>query len=95
MSKQRAGVADSERKLRGREESVREREETFRKRLDNKLDDQLRDARREIDRVIEELKTRAPRLVNTGETGTARSQARAVVEDHRRAGGAGRAGWER
>jgi DNA mismatch repair protein MutS2 len=80
VSQQRAAVADSERKLRGREESVREREETFRKRLDNKLDDQLRDARREIDKVIEELKTRAPRLVNTGQTGTTRSEARAAVE---------------
>jgi DNA mismatch repair protein MutS2 len=46
-----------------------------------KLDDQLRDARREIDRVIEELKQRAPRLVNTGETGAARSQARGAIEE--------------
>jgi DNA mismatch repair protein MutS2 len=81
LSKQRAAVADSERKLRGREESVREREETFRRRLDNKIDDQLREARREIDKVIDELKTRAPRLVNTGETGAARSEARAAVDD--------------
>ena len=80
LSKQRAAVADSERKLRGREESVREREETFRRRLDTKIDDQLREARREIDKVIEELKTRAPRLVNTGETGAARSEARAAID---------------
>jgi DNA mismatch repair protein MutS2 len=80
ISKQRAAVAESEKKLRGREESIREREDTFRRRLDTKLDDQLRDARREIDRVIEELKQRAPRLVNTGETGTARSEARAAID---------------
>src|SRR5262245_45144735 len=80
LSKQRAAVADSEKKLRGREESVREREETFRRRLDIKIDDQLRDARREIDKVIDELKTRAPRLVNTGETGAVRSEARAAVD---------------
>ena len=80
LSQQRAAIAESEKKLRGREESVREREDTFRRRLDAKLDDQLRDARREIDKVIEELKTRAPRLVNTGETGAARGEARAAVE---------------
>jgi DNA mismatch repair protein MutS2 len=81
LSQQRATVAESERKLRGREESVREREETFRRKLDTRLDAQLREARREIDKVIEELKTRAPRLVNTGQTGTTRSEARAAVED--------------
>jgi DNA mismatch repair protein MutS2 len=81
LSKQRAAVADSERKLRGREESVREREETFRRRLDTKIDDQIREARREIDKVIDELRNRAPRLVNTGETGAARSQARAAVDE--------------
>jgi DNA mismatch repair protein MutS2 len=80
ISKQRVAVAESEKKLRGREESIREREDTFRRRLDTKLDDQLRDARREIDRVIEELKQRAPRLVNTGETGAARSEARAAID---------------
>ncbi len=81
LSQQRAAIAESEKKLRGREESIREREDTFRRRLDTKLDDQLRDARREIDKVIEELRARAPRLVNTGETGAARSNARAAVED--------------
>ena len=81
LSKQRAAVAESEKKLRGREESVREREETFRRRVDVKIDDQLREARREIDKVIEELKTRAPRLVNTGETGAVRSEARAAVDE--------------
>jgi len=80
LSQQRAAVVESEKKLRGREESVREREETFRRRLDTKLDDQLRDARRRIDEVIEELKNRAPRLVNTGETGAARSEARAAID---------------
>jgi DNA mismatch repair protein MutS2 len=80
LSNQRAAVAESEKKLRGREVSVREREETFRRRLDAKIDDQLREARREIDKVIDELRNRAPRLVNTGETGAARSEARASVD---------------
>jgi DNA mismatch repair protein MutS2 len=80
LSQQRAAVAESEKKLRGREESIREREETFRRRLDTKLDEQLRDARKQIDEVIDELKNRAPRLVNTGETGAARSEARAAID---------------
>jgi DNA mismatch repair protein MutS2 len=80
LSNQRAAVAEAERKLRGREESIREREETFRRRLDTKIDDQVREARRQIDKVIDELKTRAPRLVNTGETGAVRSEARAAVD---------------
>jgi DNA mismatch repair protein MutS2 len=80
LSQQRAAIAESEKKLRGREESIREREETFRRRLDTRLDDQLRDARRRIDDVIDELKARAPRLVNTGETGAARSEARAAID---------------
>ena len=81
LSHHRAAVTDAERKLRGREESIREREEAFRRRLDTKIDDQVRDARREIDRVIDELRNRTPRLVNTGETGAARLQARAAVDE--------------
>src|SRR5436305_9731284 len=65
LSKERGTIADAEKKVRAREESVREREDTYRRRLDTKLDDQLRDARRRIDEVIDELKARAPRLVNT------------------------------
>ena len=80
LFQERAAVAERERALRGREDSLREREEVFRRRLDARLQDQMRDARREIDAVIEDLKARAPRLVNTGQTGAVRSQARATVE---------------
>ncbi len=62
VSRERAAVAEAERKLRGREESISQREETFKRRLDAKLEDQLRNARREIDTVIEGLKTRAAEL---------------------------------
>jgi DNA mismatch repair protein MutS2 len=62
LHKERAAVSDAERKLRVREDALRDREETFRRRLDAKLDDQVRDARREIDAVIEGLKTRAAEL---------------------------------
>jgi DNA mismatch repair protein MutS2 len=59
---ERMAVAEAERKLRSREESVREREDNFRKRLDARLEEQLRSARKEIDTVIEGLKTRAAEL---------------------------------
>ena len=91
VGRERAALADIERTLRSREESVRERENTYRRRLDARLDDQLREGRREIDSIIEGLKARTSELsqqaarrmaasVNTGETGSARADARAALE---------------
>jgi DNA mismatch repair protein MutS2 len=91
VARERAAIADIERKLRAREESVREREDTYRRRLDAKLDEQLREGRREIDAIIEGLKARtaaitdqaarrAAAAINTGETGAARSDARSAIE---------------
>lgn len=98
VTAERMAVAESERRLRSREEALREREANFRKRLDARLDDQLRDARREIDTVIDGLKAKASELaekagrrlrsgdsvrtagINTGETGAARADARAALD---------------
>ena len=91
VARERAAVAEAERTLRSREESVREREETYRRRLDAKLDEQLRAGRREIDTIIEGLKARTTALsdqaarraaasISTGETGAARADARAAIE---------------
>src|SRR5262245_7239003 len=91
VARERATVADAERKLRAREDSVREREDTYRRRLDAKLDEQLREGRREIDAIIEGLKARTTALsdqaarraaasVSTGETGAARADARTAIE---------------
>ena len=62
VTRERAQVAETERKLRGREEALREREQALRRRLDAKVEDQVREARKEIDAVIEGLKTRAAEL---------------------------------
>ena len=62
LSQERAAIYDAERKLRAREETVRGREDKVRRRLDAKVDDHLRDARKEIDAVIEDLKTKAATL---------------------------------
>jgi DNA mismatch repair protein MutS2 len=91
LARERAALADSERVLRSREESVREREHTHRRRLDAKLDDQLRQSRREIDSIMEGLKARTAELsqqaarraaagINTGDAGSARADALAAVE---------------
>jgi DNA mismatch repair protein MutS2 len=98
VTEERMAVAEGERKLRAREESLQAREAAIKKRLDSKIDDQLRDARREIDSVIEGLKTRAAELtekagrrlrtgdtvraagISTGETGAARADAKAALD---------------
>jgi DNA mismatch repair protein MutS2 len=91
VARERAALADAERKLRSREDSVREREDTYRRRLDAKLDEQLREGRREIDAIIEGLKARTNALsdqaarraaaaISTGETGSARADARSAIE---------------
>jgi DNA mismatch repair protein MutS2 len=59
---ERLAVAEAERKLRAREAAVRDREEAFRKRLDSRLEEQVRAARKEIDTVIDGLKARATEL---------------------------------
>jgi DNA mismatch repair protein MutS2 len=64
LAKERVAVVDAESKLRRREDAVRDREDKVRRRIDAKLDDHLRDARREIDTVINGLKTRAAALAD-------------------------------
>ena len=91
VARERETLADSEQRLRSREDAVRQREDTFRRRLNEQLDDQLREARREIDTVIDGLKTRATELaeqaarraahaIPTGDAGSARAEARAAID---------------
>jgi DNA mismatch repair protein MutS2 len=91
VARERQMVEETQRKLQGREQELRDREETFRKRLDQRIDERLRDARREIDAVVDALKTRASsiaadadrraaRLVPTGDIGSARADARSALE---------------
>src|SRR4029453_9979600 len=76
-------------KLRERERVLNDREEVFKKRLNERLDERLRQARRDIDEVISDLKDKSTALVekaslraalNTGESGAVRSEARAAVD---------------
>jgi DNA mismatch repair protein MutS2 len=79
-TRERETLAEATAKLQAREQELRNKEETFRRRLDERIEDRLRDARREIDAVVEALKARTGRLIPTGETGGARADARAAVD---------------
>jgi DNA mismatch repair protein MutS2 len=79
-ARERETLAESSARLQSREQELRNREETFRRRMDEKIDERLREARREIDTVVDALKSRAGRLVPTGETGGARAEARAAID---------------
>ena len=86
--KERELLEAAEVRMRQRDDALRQREETFRRRLNEELETQLRQARREIDDVIEQLKAKTTAIaetagrqapaVSTGDTGTARSDARAA-----------------
>jgi DNA mismatch repair protein MutS2 len=98
-ARERETLEASEARMRQREDALRQREETFRRRLNEELETQVRQARREIDEVISDLKARttamaqttgtgaglepgrhASQSITTGDTGAARSDARAAIE---------------
>ena len=90
-TRERETLETAESRMRQREEALRQREETFRRRLNEELDAQVRQARREIDDVIADLKVRTTAMaqeaqasarpaVPTGESGGARSDARTAVD---------------
>jgi DNA mismatch repair protein MutS2 len=90
-ARERQTLAETSSRLQAREADLRNREDTFKRRLDERIEERLRDARREIDAVVEQLKARtatlasqaehrAARLVPTGQTGGARAEARAAID---------------
>jgi DNA mismatch repair protein MutS2 len=91
VAQERSALAENERKLRSREAAVKDRELVARRRLEAKLDEQVRDARKEIDAIIEGLKAKATVLrdksgqrsapaISTGVAGAARAEARDALE---------------
>jgi DNA mismatch repair protein MutS2 len=103
LERERRAFNETNAELSKRERSLAEREEVFKKRLNERLDERLRQARRDVDAVIDQLKEKSEaiaekvslRAINTGETGSARAEARAeidrIVEDLRHAAPAGSA----
>jgi len=91
VTQERAALAENERKVRSREAAVKDRELAARRRLEAKLDDQVREARKEIDAIIEGLKAKATVLrdksgqrsapaISTGVAGAARAEARDALD---------------
>ena len=64
LAREREQLGEQEAAIRGREEALREREEQLKRRLETQLEDRLRDARREIDAVVDDVKRRAATLVS-------------------------------
>ncbi len=89
LERERRAFNEENAKLVERERVLNDREEVFKKRLNERLDDRLRQARRDIDEVIANLKDKSTALVekaslraalNTGESGAVRAEARAAVD---------------
>ena len=91
VAREQQMARDTHARLQAREQELRDREDTFRKRLDQRIDERMREARREIDAVVDGLKARAStivanaerraaRLVPTGEIGSARAEARTALD---------------
>jgi DNA mismatch repair protein MutS2 len=66
-TRERQAVAESEARVRQREEALRQREDAFRRKTEERLDDRLRDARREVDQVIDDLKKKASEMAAEAE----------------------------
>jgi DNA mismatch repair protein MutS2 len=91
-AREREEVEAAGARMRQREDALRQREETFRRRLNEELETQVRQARREIDDVIADLKAKTTAIarqasangaapaITTGDTGAARGDARAAVD---------------
>ena len=91
LERERAGLVDQNQALRQRESAVAEREGRLAKRVNEKLDDRLRQARKDIDEVIAQLKEKSETLIeqasaraqraaiSTGEAGAVRGEAATAV----------------
>ncbi|HUP40100.1 MAG TPA: Smr/MutS family protein [Vicinamibacterales bacterium] len=90
VKREREALGEADSRARVREDALRQREETFKLRLNEKLDERMRDARVEIDAIVADLKKQAAALAehaarnvvapSTGDTGRLRGDARAAVD---------------
>jgi DNA mismatch repair protein MutS2 len=87
-ARQREMLDAEQARMRQRDEALKQREDTFRRKLAEELEGQVRQARRDIDTVIDDLKKKAATLthesarltLDTGRAGAARTEARAAVD---------------
>ena len=92
VKREREALGEADTRARSREEVLRQREDTFRQQLNEKLDERLRAARAEIDRVVADLRTQAAAIAeqaarrpvegvpSTGDTGRLRVDARSAID---------------
>jgi DNA mismatch repair protein MutS2 len=82
LKREREALTEADARSKSREEALRQREDTFKQKLNEKLDERLREARAEIDNVVANLKRQATTLAepSTGDTGRLRSDARSAVD---------------
>jgi DNA mismatch repair protein MutS2 len=64
VSHERTRLAEIDAQVKGREEALRHRETQFRQRLDDALQERLREARREIDAIVEEVRRKAAAMAD-------------------------------
>jgi DNA mismatch repair protein MutS2 len=62
LARERTQVAQTQAQFEAREDSLRQREEQVKRRLETSVKQEMREARREIDQVVEDLKKRAAAL---------------------------------
>jgi DNA mismatch repair protein MutS2 len=67
VARERQSLAESESRLRQRDEALHMREEAFRRKTEERLDERLRDARRQVDTVIDDLKKKASEMTSEAE----------------------------
>ena len=91
VKRERESLGEADARARTREEALRQREETWKLKLNERLDERLRDARAEIDAVVADLRKQAATLAeravrspveapSTGDTGRLRGDARAAID---------------
>ena len=91
IKREREALEEADQRARAREQSLRTREDSWKLRVNQALDEQLREARAEIDAVLADLRRRTTELaaqaarhvaepISTGDAGATRSHARAAVE---------------
>jgi len=93
VARESEALAESEARLRHREQALKDKEDRLRHRVDAEIETRVREARQAIDQVVEDLRKQVERLgeeasrrardggsLPPGESGAAKSQARAALD---------------
>jgi DNA mismatch repair protein MutS2 len=94
VAREHESLTEAETRVRARELALKDREDRLRRRVDDEIETRLRAARLDIDKVVDDLRRQVEKLteeanrralhgraLSTGEAGTARSEARAALDE--------------